>query len=146
MTTTNKPNIAFWIIAIVLGLLWNLMGVSAFYLDNFGGEEILASMYTEEQLEYIKGIASWEIVLYGVATIGGLIAAIAMLMRKKIAALLFLISTLAVVFTTAYGLTATNHLEVFGTMQSIYFPIMIIIIGFFLYWYCKRSTSKGWLS
>ena len=146
MTTTNKPSIAFWVIAIVLGLLWNLMGVSAFYLDNFGGEEILASMYTEEQLEYIKGIASWEIVLYGVATIGGLIAAIAMLMRKKIAALLFLISTLAVVITTAYGLTATNHLEVFGTMQSIYFPIMIIIIGFFLYWYCKRSTSKGWLS
>ncbi|WP_299767190.1 hypothetical protein [uncultured Dokdonia sp.] len=146
MTTTNKPSVAFWIIAIVLGLLWNLMGVYAFYLDNFGGEEILASMYTEEQLEYIKGIASWEIVLYGVATIGGLLAAIMMLMRKKLSALLFLISTLAVVISTIYGLTATNHLEIFGTMQSIYFPIIIIGIGFFLYWYCKKSTKKGWLS
>ena len=146
MTTTTKPSIAFWLIAIVLGLLWNLMGVFAFYLDNFGGEEVLATIYTEEQLEFIKGIATWETVLYGVATIGGLLAAIMMLARKKIAATLFLISTLAVVITTVYGLTATNHIDVFGAWQSIYFPIIIIVIGFFLYWYCKHVTKKEWMS
>jgi len=146
MTTTSKPNIAFWTIAILLGLLWNLIGVYAFYLDNFSREEILTSMYTQEQFEYIKGMASWQTALYGIATIGGFLAAIAMLMRKKFSAVLFLISTLAVVITTIHGLVATKHLEIFGEMKSIYLPILIITIGFFLYWYCKYSTRKGWLS
>lgn len=145
MTTINKPNTLFWVIAIVLGLLWNLMGVSAYLLDKMGSPELLGEMYTPEQMDYIKAMPIWSTALYAIAVWGGFVAAVFMLLRKKYATLLFLISTLAVVISTIYGLAATNHLEIFGPTESIYFPLLIIIIGFFLYFYCKRCQQKGWL-
>lgn len=145
MTTTSKPNALFWVIAIVLGLLWNLMGVGAYLLDKMGSPELLGEMYTPEQMDYINAMPMWATALYAIAVWGGFVAAICMLLRKKLATLLFLISTLAVVVSTIYGLAATNHLEVFGPTESIYFPILIIVIGFFLYFYCKRCVQKGWL-
>ena len=144
MSTTNKPSTLFWVIA-VLALLWNLTGVSFYLLDAYASKEMLKAMYNPEQLAYVKAIPAWLTALYAIATWGGLLGAILLLIRKKWAALLFIISTLSVTVQTIYGLTATNHLDLFGSGQSIVLPLLVIIIGFFLYWWSKKCTAKNWL-
>lgn len=140
MTTTNKPNTWFWIIAVI-ALIWNLIGVFNFLASTFM-KDVLAESYTPEQLELMNAIPSWYSIFFGIATIVGLIACITMLMRKKMTALLFLISLLAVFVTQGYWLVGTEAMEVMGT-EAVIMPIIVIIISIFLYLYTKGLAKKG---
>ena len=72
----SKPNALFWIIAIVFGLLWNAYGVYLFVFETFlATPELFAEMYTPEQLELKDNLPGWYTVVYGIATIGGLLGA-----------------------------------------------------------------------
>lgn len=142
MTTTNKPNTWFWVIA-VLALIWNIIGVLNFLASTFM-KDVLAETYTPEQLELMNAIPTWYTIFFGIATITGLMACITMLMRKKVTVFLFLISLLAVFVTQGYWLVGTNAMEVMGT-QAVIMPIVVIIISVFLYLYTKGLAKKGML-
>lgn len=144
MSTSNKPTKLFWAIAIVL-LIWNLMGVTSFIFDTFF-TEMIASSYTEAQMEIITTTPIWSKALYGIATIGGLLAAFFLITRKLIAVRIYLISLLAVFIHTAYQITVVDTMETFGIGQGLIFPLIIAIIAVFEYWWSKYSASKKWLT
>ncbi|MBX2826848.1 MAG: hypothetical protein KTR22_01715 [Flavobacteriaceae bacterium] len=143
MTTTNKPNVLFWVIG-VLALLWNLMGVFQFALSNFM-KDAMADSYTAEQLELVNGLPSWYNIVFGVAVFGGVLGCIFMLMRKKLAVTLFLLSLLAVIIQMGYWVFATDVMDVMG-VGSVIMPIVVVIIALFLYMYSKNAVKKGWLA
>ena len=95
MTTTTKPNTLFWIIA-VLALLWNIMGVFFWVSQSFlMTEEMMASL-PPEQVELMNSAPSWNTIVYGIATVGALLASLCLLIRNKLAVMLFGISLIAV--------------------------------------------------
>ena len=143
MTTTQKPSTLFWIIGIVL-LLWNLMGASAFIVDNFF-TDMIASAYNEEQMAAINATPLWSKILYGISTIGGLLAAILLLARKIGAVRIFAISLIAIIIHTVYNIGFANAMELFGVGAGLIFPLIIILLAIFEYWWSKYSASKGWL-
>jgi len=143
MNATNKPNTGFWVIAVI-ALLWNLMGLAAFLADTFMREAMMEG-YTEAQLELMNAIPSWNSIFYGIATIGGTLASITMLMRKKITVMLFLISLVAVLVLHGYWLLGTDAIEVMGS-EAVIMPILVILASIGLYFYSKKSAAKGWLN
>ncbi len=142
--TTTKPNTLFWIIAVIL-VLWNLMGASAFIVDNFA-TDMIADAYTAEQMAVIESTPLWAKVLYGISTLGGLLAAILLIARKLAAVRVYLISLLALIIHTVYNIGFENAMEVFGVGQGLIFPLVILFLAVFEYWYSKYCASKGWLS
>lgn len=144
MTTINKPRALFWVITVIL-VLWNLMGAAAFITDNFF-TEMIAEAYTPEQMEVIKGSPMWTVSLYGVATIGGLLASLLLLARKIGAVKVYLISLIAVLIHTIYQIAFANGMEVFGVGQGLIFPLVIVVLSVFEYWWSTYAASKGWLS
>ena len=100
MTTTTKPNTAFWIIA-VLALLWNLMGVFNFLASNFM-KEMISEAYSEKEILLLDALPSWYAIIFGIAVFTGLLGCILLLMRKKAAVSLFFISLLAVLIQMGY--------------------------------------------
>lgn len=140
MTTTNKPNTWFWVIAVI-ALLWNLVGILNFLASTFM-KDLLAESSSPAEMQLIYALPSWYSIFFGIATIVGVLACITMLMRKKLTVLLFLISLLAVLVTQGYWLFGTNAMEVLGT-GVIYMPILVIIISIFLYLYSKGTQQKG---
>ncbi len=145
MTTVNKPNILYWIIAIILGLLWNAYGVYLFIIDTFTDNEAMMSAYTEAQRTMIESVPSWLAVVYGIATIGALLASIGMLMRKKWCVPLFGISLLAILLNFIYMWIALDSGEIMGLMMGYIMPLIVILIGLILYLYSKYALKKGWL-
>ena len=141
--STNKPNVGFWIIGMV-ALIWNLMGGMAYIGQAFMTDEMLAALPENEQALYTN-IPAWVTAAFAIAVFGGALASILLLIRKKMASMVFVISLIAILVQMTYNIILSDASEVYGP-GGIIMPIMVILIGFFLVWYSKDATKKGWLS
>lgn len=97
MTTeiTNKPPIWFWITSVI-ALLWNAMGAYMYLIQAYNTESFQA-MYTSEQLEMVNNAPSWATAAFAVAVFGGVLGSIGLLLRKKWAKSVFLLSLLGII-------------------------------------------------
>ena len=141
---TSKPNTLYWIIATI-ALLWNLMGLYFFVNENFlMTEEVLAAM-PEANRNLIANSPEWGPVVYGIATVGGVLASICMLMRRKLQIPLFLISLLAIVVQMGYGWIVQKSAEVLEPGMGIILPALVVVFALFFFFYSKRIVKKEWL-
>ena len=141
--STNKPNVLFWVIGII-ALLWNAMGVNA-YVQQAYDTEAHRAQYTAEQLEIMGNLPTWYTALFAIAVFAGALGCIFMLLRKKMANLLFKLSLVAVLIQTVYNLFMNEGKEFYGAFEYSML-ISIPIVAIFLVMYTKKSTEKGWLS
>ena len=141
--TTAKPPAWFWIVA-VLALAWNLMGVGAYIADVTMNEEALAALSdAERQLrESTPGFVTGA---YAIAVFAGLGAAIALLMRRKPAIVLFGVSLAAVVLQMGYVFLVMKAAAVLGS-ESMTLPGIIILLSAFQLWLALTSARAGWIS
>ena len=144
MTTSNKPNTGFWIIAVI-ALIWNIMGVFAYLGQTLLLTDELKAALPTEQIELINSSPSWLNIVFAIGVFSGLLGCIMLLIRRKLAVPLFAISLLMVLLQNFYGWFATNAAEVYGSLQGYIMPLIVIIISIFLYFYSKGAAQKGWL-
>ncbi|MGB0788074.1 MAG: hypothetical protein ACPGQR_00910 [Marinirhabdus sp.] len=144
MTTATKPNRAFWAIAI-LAVIWNLVGIFFWLMENFMMTEEMKASLPPEQLEMMNSAPSWGVYVYGAAVLFGTLASFLLLARKKVAVLLFLLSLLAILIQMGYWIFVMDAVGVIGA-EAIVMPLIVIAIGIFLYFYSKGAAKKGWLS
>lgn len=141
MTSPIKPPKSFWVIG-VLALLWNLLGVSQFFMATFMLDTLVADL-PEVQADMYRSIPTWYTVIFAIAVFSGLLGCITMLLRKKITLALFGISLLAVLVAQGYWILGTDVMEVIGT-SSVIMPLIVIVISIFLYFYNKGAAKNGW--
>ena len=135
--SNTKPPVWFWIIAVV-ALLWNGLGVMAYLAQAFMTDEMIAALPEEQQAEFLVEHPSWYTAAFALAVFCGALGGLALLLRKKWAFMLFVISFIA---------ATIQHVYLFATIEgiSLVMPIMIIVVCAFLVWFTKSSTAKGWL-
>lgn len=143
MTTSVKPPIWFWVVS-VFALLWNLMGVFN-YLNLAYNQESVVETLTQQQRELFEGIPAWATGAFAIAVFAGAIACIALLLRKKWAKPLFIVSLIAAIAQFINWLFVQNAAEAFGP-QTYVMPILVVLIGSFLIFFSKRGIQKGWLT
>ncbi len=141
--STHKPNTSFWIIGIV-ALVWNLMGVFQYISQAYMTNETLAALSEAERALY-ENVPAWVTAVFAIAVFGGALGCLLLLLRKKMATTVFIISFIAILVQTTYNLFMSRASEVYGP-GGLIMPIIILIIGLFLIWYSKKSSSNRWLS
>lgn len=141
--STKKPGNGFWIIGIV-ALIWNLMGVYAYLQQAYMSAEDLAALPAEQQPLY-ENIPAWVTGAFAIAVFGGALACILLLMKKKLATTVFLISLIGIIFQMVYNVFMSKAMEVYGP-GGIIMPVMVLVIGIFLWRYAKKQESTGVLS
>ena len=132
-----KPPVWYWIVSVI-ALIWNGLGVDG-YLGQAYNTERYRSSFTPEQLETAANAPSWIMRAFAVAVFAGVIGSIALLLRKKWAFSLYLISLIAVIAQMGYFL-------INGHYDNIGMTISIIAFAMFLLWFSKKSISIGWIS
>ena len=143
MSEINKIPTWFWIVAVI-SLLWNAMGVMQFFQTMLMGSDDLAK-FTAEQQQHYKDTPLWAHAAFGFATIGGLLGALLLLMRKKMALVVFIVSLVAVLLQMVNAFVLMNGMEAFGP-GGLSMPIMIVAFSIFMIWFCKFSIKKAWLN
>ncbi|GAA4808422.1 hypothetical protein [Litoribaculum gwangyangense] len=135
--STTKPPVWFWIISVI-ALIWNAMGVDQ-YLGQAYKTERWKSALTDEQLEIILNFPSWLTAAFAIAVFAGALGSLGLLLRKKWAYSLLVLSLIAVIVQMGYILSQ-------GHADNMAMTISIIVFSLLLVWFSKKSLSKGWIS
>lgn len=141
--TQNKPTTAFWVI-VVIALVWNLMGVYAYLAQAYMTAQELAALPVEEQALY-ENVPAWVTAAFALAVFGGALGCILLLLRKKLAVIVLIISFVAILAQMTYNFFMSKAMEVYGPGGMV-MPIMVIVIGAFLVWYAKKMETQGVLT
>ncbi len=139
-----KPPVWFWIVSVV-ALLWNLMGAMAYLAQAFITDEGKA-MLPSDQLDLLENTPAWATAAFAIAVWAGVLGSIGLLVRKKWARPVLLLSLFGILVQMAYGFFMTNAAEVYGAVQGVVMPILLIGIGVGLVLFAKSSQNKGWIS
>src|SRR5690606_17785279 len=140
--STDKPARSFYIISS-LALLWNLIGVITYLITVTMGPEAMSEM-SEAQRQIVASPPACVTGADAIATWGGLLGSVALLMREWWAVPLFVISLVGVLVQTGYTMIALPTIEMQG-LGSLVFPLIVIAIAAALIWYSMRARQRGWI-
>jgi hypothetical protein len=141
-STSIKPPTWFWVVSVIV-LLWNLMGVSSYLMQAYTSIEQLEAMSQAERALY-ENQPAWVTACFAIAVFSGTIAAIGLLLRKKWARPVFIISLLTATAQFIHWLFVTNSVEVYGS-EAYIMPALVIIFGIYEIYFAKKGIKKGWL-
>jgi hypothetical protein len=138
----NTP--AWFKFVAVLALLWNLLGCIAFFSDLRLSPEDLAKLPEAQQALYAAR-PGWAVAATAIAVFGGALGSIGLLLRKKWALPVFVLSLLGIIvqdiglFVLADGLSLAGPVAV--VLQSV-----VLAVGIGLVLLSRKGIARGWLS
>jgi hypothetical protein len=142
-TSSSTPK-HLWLVGI-LSLLWNAMGALDYVMTELKVEAYM-SQFTPEQLEYFYGFPTWVVAVWAIAVWGGVIGSLLLLLKKRFAVPVFLVSFIAMVITTLHNYVFSNGLEVVGEAFPLIFTAVIFVVALLLYLYARAMQKRGVLT
>ena len=130
-----------WVVGI-FALLWNAMGAFDYLMTQTQNEGYMGN-FSPEQLEFFYGFPSWVVAFWALAVWGGVLGAVLLLLRKKLAVGVFLVSFLSMVVTTVHNFFLSNGLEVVSHPFELVFSGLIFVFALFLYIYARAMKGRG---
>ena len=138
---TVKTPWHLWVVGL-LALAWNGFGAWIYVMTMMQGASFMASMQmTPAQIEYQLGLPAWMDALWAVGVWGGVLAAVLLLMRSKWAAVLFVLSLIAMVATAVANFLSPIGREAMG--GEVISTSVITVIGVIFVLYCRLMIRKG---
>ncbi len=128
----------------VLALLWMLFGVAALLQDAFGSEAMRATM-SDAQRQLYDARPRWLFLCYAVAIFAGLAGAVALLLRRRWAVPVLVLSLAAAVVQFGYTFVGMRAIELLGPAIALPFPLVILAIGAALVGVARHAEQAGWL-
>jgi hypothetical protein len=136
-----RPPTWFWIVA-VLGLLWELFGV-AMYLMHVGVLPNSQEM-SEAERSLMESSPVWVTALFAISVFGGALGTLGLLLRKRWARPLLVLSLIAVILQFGGWLLVTDAIAVMGPSVFV-MPAVIVAVAILLAWLATVGVKRGWL-
>ena len=87
---------------------------------------------------------TWMLVAYAVAVAAGLVGAISLLMRRRLAEKLLLLSLVAIVIQFS-ALLVVPQLRNLTTSDDLFLPFVIIVVSYTIWHFARRALARSWL-
>lgn len=144
MTDKTTPPTWFWIVSVVL-VLWELMGCFACVQQIKLGAAAMGPV-DDWSLKYYAALPVWYNGVYAIATFGGLLGGLALLLRNRWAGPIFWVSFVGIIVMFGYAFAATDLIAHKGLAQVLPFPLFIAAVGGLSIWFAGFCTKKGWVA
>jgi len=144
MTTETpvKPPVWFWIVS-ALALVWNLMGVGAYIAQVTMTPEKIVETYGQTQADLMAAQPAWYTAVFALAVFGGALGCLGLLLRKRWALWLLLLSLICVIIQNIYFAMSGVFDYVHGGQWVM--TIMIPVIAVLLVLLARKGIANGWL-
>ena len=136
-----KTPVWFWIVGVV-ALIWNSFGAMDYTLTQMGNEAYLAA-FTEEQLAFYLGFPLWYEAVWAIAIWSAVLGSVALLIRTKYAAPLFLVSIASYIISAAYLYGLTSAYELMNGIGGVIFSVVIFLSLVAFWWVADRGVKTG---
>lgn len=138
----KSPAVWFWVISII-ALLWYLMDMSAFFMRVFMTDDVIKAMPENQQHLYLN-MPLWVNIVFAGEVFGGALGSVGLLLRKKWASPLFVVSIIGVLGQTFYIYFLSDAISTMGA-PAVVMPLLAILIGIGMIVLAKSATAKRWL-
>jgi hypothetical protein len=135
----GKPPSSYNIIAGAF-LVWNLIGLMFYYQQMTLTPEMIASIGAEIAA-FMEATPVWANAGYAIAVNAGVLASIALLLRKSWAFPLFVLSFAGVLVQDLDAFVLRDVVAVWGS-SAYYVPAAVIVICLFELWYSRSVANR----
>ena len=139
----TQPPKWFKVVAI-LALLWNLLGCAAYLADAMMTPEAVAQLSPEHQ-ELYKTRPSWAVSATAVAVWLGALGSLALILRKRWATVLLVLSLLGVLVQDYWLFLGSNAARVTGSSAMI-MQAFVLLVSIALVMLSLHAAKRGWLN
>ncbi len=128
-----------WVVGI-LALLWNAVGAFDYLMTQTRNESYMGQ-FTPEQLEYFYGFPAWVVAFWALAVWGGVLGALLLLLRRRLAVPVLLVSFVSMVVTSIHNFLLSDGVDVMGG-SGVAFSAAIFVIALGLWLYARAMARK----
>ncbi|HSG48119.1 MAG TPA: hypothetical protein VLA43_09925 [Longimicrobiales bacterium] len=143
VTSAPRTPVHLWIVGIV-ALLWTGFGAFDYLMTQTQNESYMAS-FTPEQLEYFYAFPAWVVAFWALAVWGSVLGSLLLLLRKRAAVTVFLVSFVSMVVTSFYNFVLSNGAEIMGNVGAT-FSAVIFVVALGLLLYARAMARRGVLT
>ena len=141
-TLVNKVPTWFWVLSVV-ALLWNLMGLSIFLMQTLALETLIEGL-TDEQKALYKNMPMWAIVGFGIGVVAGVLGCIGLLLRKRWAFPILVLSLIGVLIQQTYMYFFSDSIRLMGGPSAMIMPMFVLAVAIGLIFFSKLFIGKRW--
>jgi hypothetical protein len=140
--TTVKTPWHLWLIG-VFAVLFNSIGVFDFVMSMTQGEKYMASAgMTPDQIAHYRDMPAWMTAVWAIGVWSAFLASILLLLRRKLAFPVFVLSLVVFLISLVYTYVLTNGGAVMGRQMAITSAVIAILLLLFA-WYSHAMTKRG---
>jgi hypothetical protein len=131
-----------WLVG-VFATLFNAVGVFDFVMSRLQGDKYLASAgMTPQQIAHYAQMPGWMLVVWAVGVFGAFAASVLLLMRRRSALPVFVVSLVAFFTSLLYTYVLTNGGAVMGQQMAIMSAVIALLLVLFSV-YAWRMGLRG---
>ena len=130
-------------VVAVAGLLWELFGV-AMYLMHVGILPNDTSQMSEAERSLMASSPTFVTALFAIGVFAGAIGALGLVMRRRWARPVLIVSLVAVVLQFGSWLLLTDAIAVVGPTVFV-MPLIIVLVALALVWLAGMAGQRDWL-
>lgn len=131
-----------WAIGVI-AVLFNSIGVFDFVMSLAQGAKYQASAgMTPDQIAHYQQMPSWMTLVWAIGVFGAFLASILLLLRRKLALAVFVLSLAAFLASLLYTYVLTNGGAIMGQQMAIASAVIAGLLVFFA-WYSRFMAVRG---
>ena len=139
--STKTPR-HLWLVGVI-AVLFNFIGVFDFVMSMSKGATYMASAgMTPAQIAHYREMPSWMTVDWAVGVFGAFLASILILLKKKLAFPVFVLSLAAFLVSLLYTYVLTKSGDIMGSQMAMTSAVITALLVFFT-WYSRFMTARG---
>ncbi|MFC3201344.1 hypothetical protein ACFOEW_05885 [Alteromonas oceani] len=142
MSSTKRMSTGLKVFAWLM-VLWNGIGVAAFFSQLMMTPEMIAQLPETQQAVY-RDIPVWSYSAYALAVFGGLTGSILLALGKKLAFPVLVISLAGVIVQQYYNFVVIDAISIMG-WGIVVMPVIVTSIALLLVLISQRGVRAGWL-
>ena len=135
-----RPVAGWYGIAAIGSLLFMLLGCAVYVMHVYTDPATLPL----DQRAMFEAEPQWVTAAMGIGSLAGVAGAVLLLLRRKAAATLMLVSLVFVLIWFA-GLFAVPRLRDVLSTSDIAVSVVVVALSWTIYWFARHSRQRGWL-
>lgn len=127
----------------MIAVLFNSIGIFDFVMAMTQGAKYMARAgMTPEQIAHYQGMPGWMTAVWAIGVWGAFLASILLLLRRKLAFPIFVLSLAAFLLSLVYTYILTDGGAIMGRQMAITSAVIAILLLFFS-WYAHAMGKRG---
>lgn len=135
-----RPVARWYMVAAIASVLFMLIGCAGYLLTVTADPAAMPI----DQRAMIEAQPTWMFAAYGIAVWVGLAGAVMLVLRRKLAQPLLLVSLIGVVFTFL-PLAVVPAVRDNSTTSDIVAAVIVAALTWTIFWFARHSQQRGWL-